>query len=221
VETRPRTWIEYVVPIALFLVLTYLESQFPAQYVWLYIGKAAVVTAALIWFRATWNDLRVEARVLPVAILVGLAVFAEWVLIERFVSYPHPAFLGKRTAFDPFAEIGEPGLRWLFMAVRFYGLVLMVPLMEELFWRSFLIRFITNERFEQVPMGTYSAAAFWGVTGLFALAHPEWLVAAVCAMAYNLLLRGTKSLFACFVAHAVTNLALGIYVLIARDWRFW
>lgn len=223
-EARP--WLPYVAPMALFVLLTYAEGQIPkAWYVGAYVAKVLFVTGALVACRAAWRDLKWEPRVLPVAVVVGLLVFVEWVGLERALNYPR---LGERVGFNPFAEIPNPGLRAVFLAARFYGLALMVPLMEELFWRSFLLRYLTAE-FESkgakdwrgIPIGTFAWSAFWAVAALFALIHPEWLVAFLCAVSYGLLLRATRSLLACVVAHAVTNLALGVYVLVARDWRFW
>lgn len=214
-------WVPYAAPMGLFLALTFLEGQFgKALYPLLYAVKVALVTGALLFFRNAWRqEIRPEARVLPAALLVGLLVFAEWVLIDKWVPYPH---LGTRTAYNPFQEISDPAIRTAFLGIRFYGLALLAPVMEELFWRSFLLRYVTDmDDFRRVPLGTYSLTAFAAVAGLFALAHPEWLVAALCAAAYALLLRQTRSLFACIVAHAVTNFALGIYVLLTGDWKYW
>ena len=203
---------------AAFVLLTTVEGNFPRNwYVGLYTVKACLVTALLVLCRRVWRDIRLDWKVLPLAILVGIAVFFEWIYVDPLT--PHPRFLGSREAFDP-ATL-EPNIRLLFFCVRFYGLVLMVPLMEELFWRSFLIRWLTDPDHAKIPMGTFSWGAFAIVAGGFALAHPEWLAAIVCAAAYGLLLKQTKSLFACIVAHAVTNLSLGIYVLVYHKWLFW
>ena len=219
VQQTASPWMAYVVPMALFMVLTVLEGYLPkALYPWVYIGKVGIVTASLVVFRSVWKEIRVEGRVLVPAFLVGLAVFVEWVWLEKWIHYPH---LGTRSAFNPFVAIPVPTTRMLFLAFRFFGLAVMVPIMEEIFWRSFLLRFITTEKFTSLPVGTFSWAAFAAVAGGFGLAHPEWLVAVLCAVAYGLLLKQTKSLFACIVAHAVTNLTLGIYVLTAHDWKFW
>jgi CAAX prenyl protease-like protein len=99
--------------------------------------------------------------------------------------------------------------------------VVIVPVMEELFWRSFLIRYLTNQDFTAIPIGRFSMTAFWLVAGASGLAHPEWLVAVVASAAYSWLLKHTGSLFATVVAHAVTNAALGVYVLLSRDWQYW
>jgi len=211
-----HSWIGYVAPMGLFMALTVVEGQMPAYYVWLYILKAVLVTGCLYIYRSTLRDYRFDARMLLPGIIVGLVVCAEWLLIDQHILYPH---LGKRSAFDPHI-IAQP-LQTIFLLVRFYGLVVMVPVMEELFWRSFLIRYITQPDYERLSIGTFSWVAFWAVSGMFALAHPEWLVALICAVVYGLLLRRTKSLFATLVAHSVTNLTLGIYVLATHNYAYW
>lgn len=219
-QNRLPAWAPYVVPIALFMAFTAgLEGNFESQYPLIYIAKVAVVTLALVLFRGTWKDLVPNGKMVLPAVVVGLAVFALWVGIENNVPYPH--FLGERMAYNPFEKITDPGLRTAFLAFRFFGLVLMVPLMEELFWRSFLIRFASNPEWQSLKIGEFTMQGFAIVAGLFAAAHPEWLVALITAVAYGLLLKQTKSVFACFVAHAVTNLALGIYVVTQAQWKFW
>lgn len=212
-------WVAYVAPIAAFIALTTVESSASkAYYVWIYSAKVIVVTAILVWFKKPWKDIQPNARLLLPAILVGFLVFIEWVALDKWISYPH---LGSRTGLNPFSTIAVPALRHLFLVVRFYGLAVMVPVMEELFWRSFLLRYFSNSDFTKLPIGEFSWRAFWIVAVGFGLAHPEWLVAVICACIYALLLRQTKSLFACIVAHSTTNLALGIYVLLSQDWIYW
>jgi CAAX prenyl protease-like protein len=204
---------------ALFLVLTALEGSLPNLAIPLYFLKALVVTVALLAFRRPLRDVRFDSRVILPAVMVGLLVFLEWVVIDPLT--PHFGFLGKRSATNPFSAIPDPALRALFLAVRFYGLVLMVPLMEEIFWRGFLLRWITKPEFEELPVGAFNTTAFAVVALLFGLAHQEWLAAILCACAYALLLRRTRSLFACVVAHGVTNLALGLFILVTGQWHYW
>jgi CAAX prenyl protease-like protein len=221
-NSEKRNWLGYVLPMAVFMLVTQAESQFPAYETALYIAKVVAVTGALLAFRRPLADVRPDVRVLPLAFLVGLVVFVEWIVVDPLT--PHPAFLaslGKRSAFNPFTAFPDPTQRALFLAVRFYGLAVMVPVMEEVFWRSFLLRWFTDPDFERVTLGTFSGMAFAIVAVCFAAAHPEWLAALLCAIAYGLLLRQTRSLFACVVAHGVTNLALGIYVLTTHAWKYW
>jgi hypothetical protein len=46
-------------------------------------------------------------------------------------------------------------------------------------------------------------------------------VALIAGIAFALLLRSTRSLFAVVVAHAVANAALGAYIIVTHDWRYW
>lgn len=212
-------WLPYVMPMIAFMVLTAVESSAPrVYYVWLYVAKVIIVTAVLFGFKTPWRDIQINAHLLIPAVAVGLLVFVEWVVLDKAIPYPH---LGDRVGFDPFTAIEAPTLRLLFLVARFYGLVFMVPVMEELFWRSFLLRYLTDFDFTKLPIGVFSWESFSLVAIAFGLAHSEWLVAIICACAYALLLRQTRSLFACIVAHGTTNLALGAYVILTHDWVYW
>jgi CAAX prenyl protease-like protein len=209
----------YIAPLAVFGALTEAESWVgPDWYPYVYAAKLCAVMLALGMFRHTLRDLRPTGAVVVPACVVGLAVCVLWVGIDTYVPYPH---LGTRTAFNPLTAFSSTAGRAAFLTIRFWGLVIVVPVMEELFWRSFLIRYVTNPDFTSVPIGEYSTAAFWSVAGFSGLAHPEWLVAVITSVVYTLLLKRTRSLFATFLAHAVTNAALGIYVLTTHDWKYW
>jgi len=214
-----RGAVAYVAPMALFLAFTATEGMLPHEwYPLAYCVKAAVITCALALFHVAFVDFRPTWRVVGPSVLTGLAVFVLWIGVDKLVPYPH---LGARVGFNPFEAIEAPVPRTIFVLVRLYGLALMVPVMEELFWRGFLLRYLTNSNFMSLQLEAFSWSAFWTVAVLFALAHPEWLPAVLTACVYGLLLRKTGSLFATFVAHATTNAALGAYVLTARDWVYW
>ena len=211
-------WLPYVLPIAIFLGFTFAEGEFPDHYVWIYFAKIAAVIAALVWAKVTWRDIKWEPKLIPISVVIGLVLFAVWVGIEQYFKYPH---IGDRTAYDPFKKIPDEGMRMAFIAVRMFGLVLLVPFMEELFWRSFGLRFATQPNFKELPIGTFSMQGAAIVCAVFAFAHPEWLPALIFAAAMAYLIAKTKSVFACFVAHLTTNLALGVYVLTQSAWMFW
>ncbi len=215
-----RAWMPYVAPMVAFAVVNLIEGQAPKLYFWLYTFKAILVTVLLLQGWKTWKqDVRPDGKMFALGTVIGLAAFAIWILVDPLT--PHFKFLGSRVEYNPFHEIHDPTVRTLFLLVRFYGLVLLVPLMEELFWRSFLLRYITEPEFEKLPLGTFSWGAFAMVAAGFGLIHPEWLVAVLFAAMMGLLLRQTRSLFACIVAHAVTNLALGLFVLLTHNWKYW
>lgn len=209
---------EYWIPIIVFAVLTMADSKvsaawFPAAYIF----KAIAVTACLLIWRGPLSEIQIDRRVIVPSVALGLVVFVLWVGIDEFVSYPH---IGTRSAFDP-THLFDTAWGITFLVVRLYGLVLMVPVMEELFWRSFMLRYLTDQDFHKVPLGTFSALALWVMVAASAVAHPEWLVAVVASLAYAFWLRKTRSLFGVIVAHASTNAFLGVYVLVTGKWQYW
>ena len=142
---------------------------------------------------------RFKSSLLP-GLLVGLAVFAIWVLPEQF-DLPW---------YRRFCIIGEGGTQAVaeasavMIAIRLIGSAFVISVAEELFFRKWLIGF----------------AGFWWMVGLFAVEHDRWLVAAICGIAYGwLYLR--RGLGAAVVAHATTNLVLGLWVLRTGQWQFW
>ena len=140
-----RSATAYAAPIVVFAVLTALEGVLPVSaYPVFYVVKMAAVTAALVYFRGPLGDIRPSWGVVPLGAAVGAVVCAEWVIVDSLVSYPH---LGTRVGYNPFEAIHDVGMRWAFLVARFYGLVLVVPVMEELFWRSFLLRYATTADF--------------------------------------------------------------------------
>jgi CAAX prenyl protease-like protein len=222
-----RQALPYVLPMAGFLVMTAVEGYLPSTggrpsplwYPLAYTAKVAVV-AGLAWgCRSSWRDLapRPGPKWLALAVVIGLLVALAWVGLEGW--YPELPMLGKRTGFDP-SVLPVPA-HWAFVTVRLFGLVLLVPLVEELFWRSFLMRWVIDADFMRVPVGRMTASAVLVTSILFGFAHPEWLPALLTGLAWAWLVWRTKSVSACVVSHAAANLALGVYVLSTGDWKYW
>jgi membrane protease YdiL (CAAX protease family) len=171
--------IDYWLPMVLFGALTLAESYLdPAWFPIAYIVKAVLVTAALVRLRRPYADLKYDRRVILPSVAIGLLVFALWIWIDKVVPYPH---FGSRSAFDPTPLQGSAW--WpAFLAVRLYGLALMVPVMEEIFWRSFLLRYLTRTDFESLPVGTFSAFALHIRNGWW-LSSPAWRMPSGCGAA--------------------------------------
>jgi CAAX prenyl protease-like protein len=220
----------YVVPMFVFLLLSSIEPDaatsagtsreflFPLAYTAKVLIVGALTAVALFRY-GLWRDLVPRPNLIAAitAILAGLLVFGLWIGLDGL--YPPLPFLGTRSAFDPNSL--RPFNRSLFIGVRLLGLVVLVPIFEELFWRSFLMRWLVEPEFQKRPVGTVTLMSAIVTSVLFALVHPEWLPALLTGLIWAGLLRGTRSLSACVLSHAVANLALGIYVLSTQQWKFW
>jgi uncharacterized protein len=214
-------WLPYVLPLVAFLALTAPEQTIGKQYYpVVYTVKIIIVTGLLWWLRSAYSELQANSKGVGLGLLLGPGLTAAWVLIDRIT--PHFALLGTRSAYDPFTAISSLPLAWLFIVFRFFGLSLIAPIVEELFYRSFLLRFIVDmDDFKRRPLGEYNTTAFVAVVLFMASAHPEYLSAAVFSAAMNLLLYRTKNLWTTIAAHGSTNFCLGVYVLWFHAWKYW
>lgn len=127
--------------------------------------------------------------------------------------------LGRRPGFNPMAEMDDKSLAYAFLAVRFLGLVVIVPIIEEFFLRGFLMRYIMNVDWPLIPFAVVDRLALITGTAFPMLMHTGELFAAAAwfSLVTWLMLR-TRSVWECIVAHAVTNLMIGLWVLYSGDW---
>ena len=110
----------------------------------------------------------------------------------------------------------------MFLVFRVLVSVLIVPVIEELFWRGWMMRWIVNNRFTTIPIGTWNAQAFWIVAALFASEHGSyWDVGLLTGIVYNWWAIRTRNLTDCIIAHAVTNACLAAYVIGWNQWQYW
>jgi CAAX prenyl protease-like protein len=118
----------------------------------------------------------------------------------------------------------DPSLRHSvpFVVLRAASCTLLVPVFEELFWRSWMMRWLIKPHFQEIPFGTYVSSAFWTVAAMFAIEHgPYWEVGLVAGISYNWWAIRTRSLADCILVHAVTNGLLSAFVLFTGQWQYW
>ena len=183
---------------------------------WVYPLQTFICAALLIWF---WRDYDVRgARGLIVGAAVGVAVFVLWISPQAFFGVA-----ARSDGFNPTVFADQPMAYWATVILRFLRLVVVVPLVEEIFWRGFLLRYFVDERFDAVPFGTFTWLSFGVVSVGFMLVHStaDWPAALVTGALYNFVAYRTRSLGACVVAHALTNLLLGIWIMNTKQWGFW
>ncbi len=152
------------------------------------------------------------------AILIGVIALLVWIAPQEVFG-----IAPRRDGFDPSFFGSEVWAYYLNTGMRFFRLVIIVPLAEEIFWRGFLLRYLIDDDFMDVPIGAFSWLSFAIVTGGFCIEHtfPDWPAAIITGMLFNAVAYYTRSLSACVLTHAVTNLILGIYVMRSGQWGFW
>ena len=202
----------YFLPFAVFFVLTSIGNRFDNGPYIIYPIKTIITAFLLFYYWKNYEEIKFNFSFIPV--IVGIIVFAIWVLPEGL--YPKLS----HSSFNPY-KFESKELAYFLIFFRLAGTSLVVPIFEELFWRSFLIRYIINPDFKSVPLGKFTWSSFIITTLLFASEHNEWLVGIIAGAVYNSLLYYRKDLFSCIIAHGVANLILGIYVLSTQSWQFW
>ncbi len=211
--------VPWVLPFGVFVGLLALQSAMPVP-VWvrLVLSLAAILLVSRPVLRGGPSK--------PVlSILLGLAVFVIWVgpdvispAWRHFILFDN-ALVGHPAGNTPPASKGDP----VFLFLRIMVSVIAVPILEELFWRGWLMRWLIDSNdFEKVALGAFTPLAFWATAALFASEHgPFWDVGLVTGVIYNWWMMRTRNLWDCILAHAVTNGALGAYVVLAGQWQYW
>lgn len=214
-----------VVPFVVYLsgmaVAGWLEGvSYPKTYS-LVVGVTLMLMLA-VWrgysyapFSISW--LSVVVGVLGVFVWIGL-----WRIDREFLGLGS-LFGSTRESFNPFEQLrDDPHWMWAFLAIRFAGLVVVVPVIEEFFLRGFLMRYIDSADWDRVPLGKATWLSVAGVAVYGLVSHPAEPLSAVVwfSMVTWLYLR-TRSIWDCVLAHATTNLLLGLYVVGTGTWELW
>ena len=213
-----------VVPFAIFLALTFCQDAFggAARY-WFYLAKT-LLGAWMVW--EMWplvEEMRWKFSF--IGILAGIVGFAVWVWLDDLVRWMgiNPGFLKLKLPGAPWNphEHFAPNLAYTFIATRILGSTLVVPMLEEVFYRSFLYRYIAKKDFERVPVGYFLWIPFIATSVIFGFAHREWLAGILCGLLFQWLVCWERRLGDAMLAHAITNLLLGIWVVWKDEWHFW
>lgn len=193
-----------------------------------YAVRIGLTLAAMLLVLPVYRQFQLRASWL--AVLVGALGAPLWILLSHlqreYVVLPEAvaAWLGgTRAGFDPLTALADrPALLAMFLAVRFCGLVLIVPIIEEFFLRGFLARFVADADWWKIPIGAISASSLAAIVAYAALTHPNEMFAAVAwFLLVTWLVARTQNIWDAVVAHAATNLLLGVWVLTSKQHWLW
>ena len=183
---------------------------------WLYPAKVVLVLAMLLLWRKHYQELsaRPARRDILAATTVGSVVFLLWIALD--------AQWMRSGSQRPFDVAGADALiDWPLVAARAAGAAFVVPLMEELFWRSFLLRWLRQRDFLSLRPSRAGARAATISVLLFGAEHNLWLAGIVAGIAYTLLYMRSETLWTPILGHAVTNGLLAIWVIATGSWNYW
>lgn len=214
--------VPYVLPFAVFLLFLALQPYNPLPGPVEQVVRVAILIGVLWFFSRPVLDLRVATPALTVAF--GVAVFGLWILPDLLIPGYRGHWLftnsitGAVKSSIPSADLLSP----VVLIFRTLRAAILVPIIEELFWRGWLMRWLDNPDFEKVPFGRYAHQAFWISALLFGSEHgPYWEVGIMAGAAYNFWAIRTKRLGDCVLAHGVTNLCLSVYTITTGKWEYW
>jgi len=219
-----------VLPFVVFVLLTACQGLFgEAGRYWFYVAKTVLGGVLVCAMVPIVSELRVNLSL--AAVLVGFAVFGIWIGTENsWTTQPGLwAKLGLTTPspappklWNPHLYFGQDSvLAWIVILTRIFGSTIVVPPLEEVFYRSFLYRYLSKTDFLTVPLGRLVPGPFVLTALLFGFTHREWLAGILCGMAYQGLVIWKNRLGDAIAAHAITNLLLGLWVVLRGQWQFW
>ncbi|MEA1908162.1 MAG: CAAX prenyl protease-related protein [Euryarchaeota archaeon] len=209
---------KYVFPFAIYLVTGDLTRAilpgFEEYHIYItYCLRTIAVGYILIRYRSLYTELT-RWRLDGTSVIIGVLIFILWTGLEGL----YPVFSSTDPPYDP--TIFDTTASGFLILARFAGSVLVAPFIEELFCRSFLMRYAVDARWQDVPIGAYTLGSFVIVTLFFGFSHFRWLPGILTAVLLNLLLYRTKNLSSCVAAHATANLLLLVYVVYTGEWSF-
>jgi uncharacterized protein len=218
--------ISRVLPFATFIGLMILESVLewlaPALHakvkVFLYPLRVLITGFVLIWvwvvlekYRPPWKGMPATSILMSAA--VGFFIIVFWIVVG-------PMFrVGTPSGINPIPQDASTAMFWL--TLRFVGAVLLVPIIEELFWRSYLARRIDAVEVDTLKPQNIAWKAILASSIAFGLAHSEVLAGVVAGIAFCWLYKRRGDLREPIIAHAVANALLFAYVLKYSAFEFW
>jgi CAAX prenyl protease-like protein len=215
-----RRWPEigFVLPFAVFIGFLAINQFFPVPQP---VRFLIILTLLGVFSRGLLPTR--PARLLQ-SILVGVAVFFIWIGPDLLIPGYHNFILFSNSLVGHPQGATAPADKGniLFLVFRVLGSVVTIPIIEELFWRGWMMRWIADRDFTRIPIGTYHAEAFWIVAALFASEHGSfWDVGLIAGVIYNWWAIRNRNLTDCVIAHAVTNACLAAYVIGWGQWQYW
>jgi len=229
-EDNRSAWISHVLPFVAWIFFMQVLGD-PAG--WKYALRSVICLGIFLALKPwKWSYPPLNLKNLPLATLIGGVVFLFWIAPEtdffsRFEGF-HRLYLRWGTLMP--WEMTSPLERvryapetdgWVFALTRLLGSALVIAVIEEFFWRSWLTRWVEKENFLEADPGLVSNRSLIIASLMFATIHQRWIAGLLCGLLYGWYYRKTRDIWAVSYAHVLTNALLGAYVLWSGKFEFW
>ncbi len=228
-----RDTFAFTLPFAVFMIVAnrypsnFADPATAKRFLWM-IGAQVVIACSLLFY---FRDIYLRHFPLKfswLSVWVGAVGVVLWIGIchlqieHGLLSAVGLETWAARSSFNPFESLTDSQLRTVFLILRFTLMSIFVPIIEEMFLRGWLIRWLQAPDWDQVSLKTLSRFMILTPSIYGVLTHPsEALAAMVWFGLVTWLMLRTGNLWDCVIAHAVTNLLLGIYVVTFSQWHLW
>lgn len=207
--------LRYIIPFVI-LIIGLLLPDFGIN---TYLAYSIKTFAALIAIAYYWKHYKeIKIRFDYKAWLFGFIIIAVWLGLEFLND-------GSASEFNPFNFTGY--MTYLVISVKMIGMIIVAPVVEELFVRSFLIRLLIRSNFEKVKIGKFTWFSFMITVLFFGFMHGSTITGSrlvaglVSGIMFNLWLYYSKDIFSCIQCHAAANLGLAIVAIATQNWILW
>ena len=180
----------YLLPFIVYVAIPPLALIFWKDPYWAYAARVLLTLPLLVFFLKEYREIRIEKDWL--GIIFGILIFVFWLWLDPF----YPKIFGGKPIFNP-----TPLFKTT-LALKFIGMVILAPWLEELFFRSFLPRFLQKGvNWYTIPPGSFTSMTFIGSALIFGLIHHEWIPALLMGLLMNWLFQKTRNLWSCILSH--------------------
>ncbi|MCH7228193.1 CAAX prenyl protease-related protein [Haloferula sp. A504] len=201
---------------------------------WIYPLQTVVCLVVLVrWWRS--YEFRWSLRWSLIGAVFGVVGIGFWVLPTHLFDllsltkdgwWKWFGFAPRRDGFNPSEVFMEGGAAWWTSLIfRFVRAAVVVALVEEIFWRSFVMRLVVDwdGDYWKQPFGKPSWLSFAVVAGLFMAAHRpvDYFGAFIYGALTYVLCIWSRNLGACVVMHFVANLLMGLYAMGFGKYGLW
>lgn len=210
----------FLLPLLAVVATALVTGLFVTELDYFYPLRVVAGLLVLAWYRQDYiaglrHQLRGRSVVSWHAIGVGVAVYVLWIGVSALTDpYAAEAFP------EPLSELETPlVVVWIFG--RVLGAVLVIPIVEELAFRGFLLRRVIASDFTKVPYDQWHWGAVLISSLVFAAAHQQWVGGFAAGVLYAHAQKRRGLVSDAIVAHAVSNALIAVQVLFAGHWSLW